>query len=134
MANKNNVKKEEKVIEELADENIDPVVLNDWVTEIFGLNPTIEDFDYASSFVKDIIKNTEKEPNYLKLLANLAVSIERSKFVGKLLSYIFKTVVPSDSKSAIYKTEGLEFDHKLILAELEDTVKELEQLKEKIRE
>lgn len=125
-------KKEDEIIKIMAEKNIEPV-LSDWVTEVFGSNPTEEDYKDALIFVEDIIKNTQKEPNYLKLLANLSLFIERSNFVAKLLPYIFKTIVPSDAKSEIYKVVGLEFDHKLILEELEDTAKELRQLKEKVQ-
>lgn len=125
-------KKEDKIIKIVAEKNIEPV-LSDWVTDVFGSNPTKGDYKDALIFVEDIIKNTQKEPNYLKLLANLSLFIERSKFVGKLLPYIFKTVVPPDIKSEIYKVSGLEFDHKLILEELKDTALELRQLRGKAK-
>lgn len=130
--NNKSVKKENKIIKVVAKKNIEPV-LGDWVIEVFGSNPTRKDYEEALSFVEDIIKNTQKEPNYLKLLANLSLFIERSKFVAKLLPYIFKTVVPSNTKSEIYNVGGLEFDHKLMVEELKDTALKLRQLKEKAK-
>ncbi len=125
-------KKEDKIIKIVAEKNMEPVLV-DWVSEVFGANPTKEEYESALSFVEDIIKESKKEPSYLKLLGGMVLSIERSKFIGKLLTYIFKTIVPSDSKSEIYNREGLEFDHRLILEELNDTAEELRRLKEKTK-
>ncbi|KKT01276.1 MAG: hypothetical protein UV76_C0001G0034 [Candidatus Nomurabacteria bacterium GW2011_GWA2_43_15] len=125
-------KNKSNAVKVVAEKNIRPV-LGGWVTEVFGLNPTRKDYEEALSFVEDIIKNVQKEPNFLKLLASLALSIERSKFVDKLLPYIFRTVVPSSGKSKMYQMEGLEFEHKLIIEELKDTAEELRQLKAKAK-
>ena len=130
---KKSSKKEDKMVKIVAEKNMKPV-LDSWVTEIFGLNPTKEDYKEALSFVEDIIKNAKKEPNYLKLLGDLVLRLESSKFVDKLLPYIFRTVMPSNSKKEISNRVGLEFEHKLIMEELKDTREELWQLKEKSKD
>ena len=129
---KKHIKKDSEadIIKAMAEKNVRPV-LGVWVAEVFGPNPTREDYEGALNFVEDILKNAKKEPNYLKLLGNLAFRLDRSKFIEKLLPFIFRTVAPSGSKSKIYNVSGLEFDHKLIMEELKDTAEELQELKEK---
>ena len=108
----------------VAKQNIKPV-LKHWVTEVFEPNPVKKDYEDALSFVEDIIKTAQKEPTYLKLLSNLALLIDKSKFADKLLPYIFRTVTHPRGK--IGKLNSLEFDHKLIMEELQEAAKELRQ-------
>lgn len=121
------------IVKKMAEKNMKPFV-GGLVTRVFGKNPNKRDYDDALSFIEDVIKNAKREPNYLKLLGTLALFLERSEFVEKLIPYIFRTVVPASDKSEIYKIGGLEFDHELIMEELEDVAKELRALESKIKD
>lgn len=108
--------------------------IGDLVTKVFGKNPNKRDYKDALNFVEDVIKNAKREPDYLKLLGTMALFLERSEFVEKLISYIFRTVIPTKDKSEIYKISGLEFDHELIMEELKDVAKELKTLESKMED
>lgn len=123
-------KNEANMAKVVAEQNLKPV-LKHWVTEVFEPDPTNKDYNDALSFVEDILKNVQKQPNYLKLLSELALLMEKSKFAGKLLPFIFKTLIHprGSSKNKIHNVNTLEFDHNLIMGELEDAAKELRRLK-----
>lgn len=121
-----------KTVKVVAKKNIKSI-LNNWTNEVLETNPTKKDYEDVLDFVEDIVKNVKTEPNYLKLVLKITWLTEESKSAARLLSYIFKTVIHPRGISANKMDNVLEFDHKLIVEELKDTVKELRQLKEKAK-
>ena len=106
-------------------------ILNTWVSEVLETNPSKRDYESALDFVEDIIEKAQTEPEYLKLVIKLSWLAEESELAAKLLNQIFKTVTHSRSISGGKMNSVLEFDHKLIMAELKDAAEGLRQLREK---